>query len=147
MVAFVVIIYLERKFGILYIFYIQILYRKYSDIQKYSQYIQNVHQYVCIFLMQYMWNLFRSCMDMHIMYRLTTTFLLLLQLADPWVLFIPLLRGFGVWSFCSASPYLTGLSLSNCWCTAHRVPSLPICTCSLASCAMKSFRAGKKEKI
>ena len=62
--------------------------------------------------------------------------------------FIPLLTGFGGWSFCSASPCLTGLSLSNCWHTAHRVPDLPIHTCSSASCATKLFHAGKKkEKI
>ena len=80
------------------------------------------------------------------MYELTTTFLLLLHLADPWVLFVPLLTSFGVWSFCSAYPCLTGLSLSNCWHTAHRVPSLPIHTCSSASCATKSFLAWKKKR-
>ena len=95
------------------------------------------------FFIWYMWNLFGSCTDMHIMYGLTMTFVLLLGLVNPWVLFVPLLTGFGVWSFCSASPCLTGLSLSNCWCMAHHVSSLPICTCSFASCATKSFCAGK----
>ena len=123
MVAFVVIICLIWK---------------YSGI--YSEYIRNVHGCACVFNMVYaefIW----------IMYGLTTTFLFLLRLANLWVLFIFLLTGFGVWSFCSASPCLNGLSLSNCWCTAHCVPSLPICTCSSASCAMKSFRAGGKKLI
>ena len=100
---------------------------------------------VHMFLIHYMWNLFGSCTDICIMYGLTTTFLFLLRLADFWVLFVFLLTGFGVWSFCSASPCLNGLSLSNCWHTAHHVPSLPICTCSLASCETKLFHAGGKK--
>ena len=87
MVAFVVIICLERKFGIWYIF----LFGSYSKI---FGYLFGMCTDVHVFFIWYMWNLFRSCMDMCIMYRLTTTFLLLLLLADPWVLFVFLLTGF-----------------------------------------------------
>ena len=125
-------------------FFIQILFRNiWISIQNIFKMCMDVH----VFLIQYMRNLFGSCTDMRIMYGLTMTFLLLLRLADLWVLFVFLLIGFGVWSFCSASPCLNSLSLSNCWHMAHRVPSLPIRTFSSASYAMKSFRAGKKEKI
>ena len=43
---------------------------------------------VHVFLIWHMQNLFGSCMDIHIMYGLTTTFLFLLRLANPWVLFV-----------------------------------------------------------
>ena len=93
-------------------FFIQILFGNIQiSIQNRFKMCTDVH----VFLIRYMPNLSGSCMDMHIMYGLTMTFLLLLRLADPWVLFVFLLTGFGVWSFCSASPCLNGLSLSNCW--------------------------------
>ena len=138
MVAFVIIICLERKFGIWYIFL-------FGNIQISIWNIFEMCTDVHVFLIRYMWSLFGSCTEMCIMYGLTTTFLLLLRLADLWVLFVFLLTGFGVWSFCSASPCLNGLSLSNCWRTARHVSGLPICTCSSASCETKLFRAGGKK--
>ena len=124
-------------------FFIQILFGNIRiSIQNIFKMCTDVH----VFFIRYMQNLFGSCMDMHIMYRLTMTFLLLLQLADPWVLFVFLLTGFGVWSFCSAFlAFLSCLSLSNCWRMVCHVPSLPIHTCSSASSAMESFHAGGKK--
>ena len=130
-----------KKVWDLVCFFIRILF---GNIQISIQNIFKMCTDVHVFLIWYMWNLFRSCTDMRIMYGLTMTFLFLLRLANLWVSFVFLLAGFGVWSFCSASPCLNGLSLSNCWHTAHHVPSLPIRTYFLASCAMKSFRAGEK---
>ena len=88
-------------------FYLDLI-QKYLDI--YLEYIQNVHGCACVFNMVYaefIWIMYGYAYHVWTYHDLSLFALTSQSLGT----FVFLLTGFGVWSFCSASPCLNGLSL------------------------------------